>query len=209
MPSYTTRWGLSILGPGDSLNSDGYKALDADRRLMDRLLTVGCEEHRHTGETGLDRTPAAAPNLTLKSDGGTMSAGDRYFYQYTIIDDAGNESAPSPQTPIDMPAALAAPGAPTLTTLFGSGALLPGTYSYVLSAWAGANTFETKAESSSVVTIFGINPGSVSVTLPDLPIGAEGLNVYRKAPSGLHYLYITTLTGTVSKQFRRLTSRAT
>lgn len=193
MPNYTTRWGLSILGPGDTLNSDGYKALDADRRLMDRLLTVGCEEHRHTGERGADRTPTAPPNLELKLEGGTMSAGDRFFYAYTILDDAGNESAPSPPTPIDMPAAIPAPTAPALTALVGSGSLLPGTYSYVLSAYAGVTTFETKAESSAVITIFGINPGSVSIILPDLPLGAEGLNVYRKAPSGLHYLYIDSI----------------
>lgn len=193
MPNYTTRWGLSILGPGDTLNSDGYKALDADRRLMDRLLTVGCEEHRHTGELGSDRTPTAPPGVELKTEGGTMSAGDRYFYAYTVIDDAGNESASSPQTPIDMPAAIAAPNAPALTALVGSGSLLPGTYSYVLSAYAGATTFETKAEGSAVITIFGINPGSVSIILPDLPLGAEGFNVYRKAPSGLHYLYIDSI----------------
>jgi hypothetical protein len=193
MPSYTTRWGLSILGPGDALNADGYKALDSDRRLLDRLLTVGCEEHRHTGEQGADRTPTAPPNLELKTEGGTMSAGDRFFYKYTILDDAGNESAPSPQIGIDMPASISAPTAPALTALVGSGSLLPGTYSYVLSAYAGATTFETKAESSAVITIFGINPGSVSIILPDLPLGADGLNVYRKAPSGLHYLYIDSI----------------
>jgi hypothetical protein len=193
MPSYTTRWGLSILGPGDALNADGYKAVGADRRLMDRLLTVGCEEHRHTGESGADRTPTAPPTLTLLTSGGTMSSGERHFYKYTVIDDAGNESAPSPQTPIDMPAALAAPTAPALTALVGSGTLLPGAYSYVLSAYKGASTLETKAENSSVVTIYGISTGSVSLILPDLPLSADGLNIYRKAPSGLHYLWIASI----------------
>ena len=38
MPRYTDRWGLSILGSGDSLQSDGFKFTDADRELIDRLL---------------------------------------------------------------------------------------------------------------------------------------------------------------------------
>ena len=193
MPRYTTRWGLSILGPGDALNSDGYKALDADRRLMDRLLTVGCEEHRHTGEQGADRTPTAPLTLTLLTTGGSMRSGDRYYYKFTVLDDAGNESAPSPQVPIDMPPAVATPNSPALTAVTGTGTLLPGAYSYVLSAYKGANSLETKAENSAVVTIYGINPGSVQMILPDLPLSADGLNIYRKAPSGLHYLYITSI----------------
>lgn len=193
MTRFTDRYALSILGPGDSLNADGYKAVDADRRLIDRLLEYATEQHRHTGATGSDTTPEAPLSLALQPTGGTFGAGERYFYTYTIIDDTKSESAPAPYQGVDTPPAVASPNAPALTTITGTGTLLPGTYSYVLSAYRGANSQETKAETSSVITIYGVNPGSVSLRLPDLPLMADGLNVYRKAPSGLHYLYLASI----------------
>jgi hypothetical protein len=196
----TDRYSLSILGPGDSLNADGYKAVDADRRLIDRLLQYATEQHRHTGATGDDHTPTAPPNVALQPTGGAIGAGERYFYTYTIIDETGTESAPAPHQAIDSPPAVATPNAPALTTVSGTGSLLPGTWSYVLSAYRGANTQETKAEISSVIALYGVNPGSISMVLPDLPLMADGLNIYRKAPSGLHYLYLTSIANPTNGQ---------
>lgn len=192
MARYTDRWGLSILGPGDTLSAQGYKAVDADRRLIDRLLAYATEGHHHTGLTGQDRTPTAGPNLTLHTTGGGMTSGVRYFYAYTVVDDTGNESAASPAIPINTPVATAIPLAPTLSYLTGTGALQPGTYTYVVSAYKGAsNALETKATNSAAITIPSTSPAnSVSVTLPTLPLGATGLNIYRKSPSGMHFLYI-------------------
>jgi hypothetical protein len=196
MTRYTSRWGLSILGAGDALNADGYKAVDADRRLIDRLLEYSTEQHHHTGITGTDRTPVAPPVLTLITTDGSIPAGQRYYYTYTIIDDTGTESAPAPYTAIDTPPAIATPSAPLINPVTGSGSLLPGTYSYVLSAYRGANSLETKAENSQVATIYGVTPGSMSLTLPQPPLGADGFNIYRKSPNGLHYLWITDIATT-------------
>jgi hypothetical protein len=194
MARYTDRWDLSVLGPGDTLAGEGYKAVDADRRLIDRLLTYAVEEHHHSGVAGVDRTPVAGPTVTLQTTGGFIPSGTRYYYRYTVIDDAGNESAPSPIQPIDTPLAVAAPNAPALSTITGSGSLQPGTYSYVCSAYKGTNALETKASKSAAATIGGTSSSnSVSMILPDLPLGADGLNVYRKTPSGLHYLYLTSI----------------
>lgn len=201
MPRYTDRWGLSILGSGDSLQSDGFKFCDADRRLIDRLLSYAAEEHRHTGAIGEDLTPAAALNLFLSTTGGSIASGARYYYRYTIIDALGSESAPSPVSYIDTPPTVATPTSPAISYVAGSGTLQPGGYSYVLSAYKGASLQETKATNSSFITIPGAAPGnSVSLILPGAPAGADGYNVYRKSPSGMHYLYIASIVAPTALQ---------
>jgi hypothetical protein len=201
MARYTDRWGLSILGPGDSLSANGYKAVDADRRLIDRLLAYAAERHRHTGIAGTDLTPELAPTLTRLATGGVIPAGTRFYYRYTVVDEDGNESAGSPTQTIDMPAAIAAPGAPALSVVTGTGSLQPGTYSYVLSAYKAASSLETKATNSAVINIAGSSSvNSISMLLPDLPLGADGLNVYRKSPSGMHYLWIDSIAAPTNGQ---------
>lgn len=194
MPDSTDRWGLSILGPGDSLAADGFKFSDADIHFIDRLLAYAAEQHHHTGETGSDTTPAVQPNLTLLPTGGAFPSASRLYYQFTIVDSLQNESAPSPISSIDTPAALSTPGAPALNYVTGSGDLLPGNYHYVVSAYRGTSTQETKALNSATITIPGSNPNNeITMILPSLPLGADGLNVYRRTMSGMHYLYLTSI----------------
>lgn len=201
MPLYTDRWGLSVLGAGDSLQADGFKFTDADRKLIDRLLVYAAEGHRHTGLQGEDLTPAAGLNLGVYTTGGSMASGSRYYYRYTIIDDTGNESAPSPVTFIDTPPAIATPGAPALSVITGSGSLQPGGYSYVVSAYKGATSQETKAANSAFINVPGTSlVNSVSLILPSLPVGADGFNVYRKSPSGMHYLWLTNIVAPTQMQ---------
>jgi hypothetical protein len=194
MPEYTDRWGLSLLGPGDTLAGDGYKFSESDILLVDRLLQYAAEQHHHSGATGNDMSPRTGPNLAMLPSAGAMASSSRYYYVVTLVDDLGNETAPSPVSVVDTPAAVSTPGAPALSYLTGSGTLLPGNYSYVLSAYKGANNLETKATNSALVTIPGSSPTNhINLILPNLPIGADGLNVYRKSPSGMHYLYITSI----------------
>jgi hypothetical protein len=194
MPRYTDRWGLSVLGSGDSLQADGFKFSDADRRLIDRVLSYAAEGHQHTGLRGDDLTPTAALNLSLSITGGTIASGARYYYRYTVIDEIGNESAPSPIAYVDTPATVASPSAPATSYLSGTGALQPGGYSYVLSAYKGATSQETKASSAAFIAIPGTSPtNQVSLILPALPFGSDGFNVYRKTPSGMHYLWLTNI----------------
>lgn len=191
MPRYTDRWGLSVLGSGDSLQADGFKFSDADRRLIDRVLSYAAEGHRHTGMRGDDLTPTAALRLALFNTGGTIASGSRYYYRYTIIDEFGNESAPSPIAYIDTPSTVATPTTPATSYLSGTGTLQPGGYSYALSAYKGATTQETKASNAAFISIAGTSPlNQVNLILPALPFGADGFNVYRKSPSGMHYLWL-------------------
>jgi hypothetical protein len=194
MTGLTDRWGLAILGSGDTLADNDYQFTDADRRLIDRLLAYAAERHHHTGATGTDHTPTSPPGLSLLTTGGAIPSAIRYYYAFTVLDDLGNESAPSPYAMVDTPPAILEPGAPATAYLTGSGNLEPGGYSYVLSAYLHATTLETKAANSTTLTIPGSSPNNeVSIVLPALPQGADGLNVYRKSPSGTHYLYITSI----------------
>ena len=69
-----------------------------------------------------------------------MAAGLRFYYEYTLVDADGFESAPSPATFVDTQPPVAEPSAPTLSYVNDAGSLLPGSYSYVLSAYKAANT---------------------------------------------------------------------
>ena len=191
MGQQTDRWGLNILGPGSRISDDGYKFSDADRRLIDRLLAYAAEQHHHSGAVGSDLTPSAPPALSVANTGGAIPSGGRYYYRYTIIDENDNESAPSPVSSVDMPIAVSVPVAPTLSTQNVGGTLGPGAYSYVLSAYTTADTLETKAINSAYITVVGTTAtNQVTLILPALPPGGLGFNIYRKAPSGLHYLWL-------------------
>lgn len=199
MPDATSRWGLSIMGPGDTLAADGYKFSDADIHLLDRLLLYAAEQHHHTGETGYDTTPTVAPALSLLPTSGAFPSASRLYYRYTIVDDLRNESAPSPISSIDTPAAVATPGAPSPNYMTGAGSLLPGNYHYVVSAYKGTNTQETKALNSATITIPGSSTNNqVTLILPSLPYGADGLNIYRRTMSGMHYLYLASVAAPVT-----------
>lgn len=187
----TDRWGFSLLGPGDGISDDGFKFSDADIRLIDRILKYAAESHHHTGGAGVDNTPVTPPNLYLHTTGGAMPSGVRYYYKFTVIDTDDNESAASPAGYVDTPSPLQEPQAPVLNWMSGVGTLQPGTYTYVLSAYKGSSTLETKATQSAVVTILGASTtNEVILTMPTLPPGADGFNIYRKTPSGLHFLYL-------------------
>lgn len=194
MARYSDRWGLSILGPGDKISDRGYKFAGADITLIDRLLSYAVEQHRHTGIAGTDLSPEVGPTLTLEATGGSMPSGSRFYYRYTLIDADGNESAPSPVVSIDTATSIVAPQAPSPTLIAGTGTLAPGRYTYVLSAYKNINTLETKAINSAVLAVPSTNASnSVQLTLPTLPLGATGFNVYRRAPSGMHYLYLDSI----------------
>lgn len=196
MTARTPRWNLNTLGPGGSMADDGFKYSDQDRRLIDRLLELLLEKHHHTGLAGEDLTPATPPNLFAHASGGAIPSGVEYNYVFTVVDAEGNESAASPAANVFTPTQVVAPNAPVLTWLAGTGSLQPGSYTYILSAYKASNSLETKALNSARVTVLGSNPSNqVTLTLPALPAGADGFNIYRKSPSGMHFLYIDSTTG--------------
>lgn len=90
----TDHYGLKRMGPGEHFSDDGYKYTDADRVQMDRLLYLGAEGHRHVGAVAEPAEPGT-PTLTLSEASGSIPAGTRVYYKYTLVDVEGFESAPS------------------------------------------------------------------------------------------------------------------
>ena len=194
--TYTSHYGMKKLNVGEVISDDSYKFSDADRDTQDLLMYLGAEGHRHTGGAGSNDTPTAAPTLAVNTTSGILPAGRRIFYKYTLIDPTGGESGPSPEAFADTPAQVTPPAKPTLSSVATGGVLLPGNYYYVLSAYTGTagSNFETEALNPEYHFVEGTtSTNRVTITLPPLPSGAQGFNVYRQAPNGPGYFYITSV----------------
>ena len=186
----TTRFGFKTLDEGDSLADDSYKFTHADREQLDRILAF-FETHTHTGETTSDTSPVAGPELDLDTEGGNIPAGQRVRYRYTLVDPSGLETAASPEAYVDTPDPIDNPAAPSLSTANVGGTLIPGQYYYVLTAYQDFTTSETKATNPAHITVpAGTNTNENTLALPDVPFGATGFNVYRRAPGHTRYFYL-------------------
>jgi len=194
MAGNTSHYRLQKLAQSDSFDLNGYKFTNADRDQIDRLLYQGAEGHRHTGTSTSTATPSTGPSATVSTTGGTLSSGLTIYYKYALVDIYGNETAASPETVVSTIASLLQPSSPTMTTQTTGGTHLPGNYFYVLSAFTGANTSETKALSPAYITVpVGTSTNKVVLTLPTLPSGASGFNIYRKGPGDLSYFFLASL----------------
>lgn len=187
----TPRYHFTTMGAGDAFSANGYKYTDADRRLLEVLAYLGAEGHHHDGAAGDSSTPVA-PVLTLDATAGTIPGGARVYYKVTLVDPNGLESAGSPESFVDTPAALAPPAAPSLAVVSTGGTLQPGTRYYALSAYYPLSTQETTAPNIAPVQIFSGATNQVRVTRPTLPVGATGWNIYRREPGEIDYFYVTT-----------------
>lgn len=193
MVEYTDDYGLEKLGVGDQITD---KFGSEDRDTISQLLRLGAETHHHTGLPVEDAgfgVGARTLTLTQGQTTGVIPAGVRVHYRFTVTID-GFESNVSDTFYVDTPSPVAAPLAPVLETSDTGGVLLPGNYYYVLTAYTGTNTEETRGLSPTYLLVpSGTATNTVTVTLPDLPDGADGFNVYRKKPGGVRYDYVTTI----------------
>jgi hypothetical protein len=191
--SSTTNYGLKRLLQGDRFSEDGYQYSNADRVFIDAVLKI-LEVHDHTGGTVTDDTPTDAPDLILDTTAGSLPADSRIYYKYTLVDDGGLETAPSPEAFVDTPSQIGAPGAPVLSFATTGGTHSTGQYSYALSAYETSNTSETKATNFNTISVTGSTSTNViTLTLPSLPDGADGFNVYRLKPGGVDYVYLDSI----------------
>lgn len=192
----TENFNLSTLGRGDSFDADGYKYTNEDRIVIDRLIRQAME-HTHDGATGAEADPSVPPDLTLGTSGGGIPAGVRLYYKYSLMDTNGSETAASPLAYIDTPNPVREPSAPTFTTASTGGILLPGTYYYVLTAYTTVSTLETMASKPNYTLLASATTtNTVTLTMPSLPSGATGFNIYRKGPGSPRYYYLASTTGT-------------
>lgn len=193
----TPNYGFTTIGSaGDGRLSDNdYKFTYADRLLNDRLHKRMATHHHMGGASTSIDAPLAGPIVNLSTTGGTIEAGTRVYYKFTLVDELGFESAPSPVSVIDTPDPIDTPGAPIITQTPTGGVLLPGTYHYGLTAWKGTYDQETRGGPCVTVTVpQGTNTNRITITFPTVPTYAEGFNIYRKSPGSNRYYFLTSQT---------------
>jgi hypothetical protein len=190
MGSRTERFGfVTFDNDADTLDFHNYQAFVADRIAMDRLLRIACEAHTHTGQQ-LSEIPPSAPELTVSAAGGSLPANQPVHYRMSIVDQYGQERLASAPAMAFTAPQVQTPGAPTITP-FPGGILPPGDYQYAVSAIVDNADDETAMSNIATGTLQAPN-GTWYITLPPLPSGANGWNVYRKGPTEIGFARVGT-----------------
>lgn len=192
--SFTDHYGLQRL-TDDDISENSFKFSDADRVAIDRLLYLGAEGHRHTGGAASSDAPTLGPTVQLVTSSGSIPSSRRVYYKYTYVDGDGLETTESPEVHVDTPAAISSPAAPTLATTTTTGTLNPGSYYYALSAYQSFDDLETVVGTAAYIAVpYTTATNKNTLTLPTLPSGATGFNVYRKGPANVGYRYLASTT---------------
>jgi hypothetical protein len=188
MAGRTPRFGfLTFDNERDDLSSQNYKAFDADRVVMDRLLRIAVEEHHHNGVLTNEAMPAP-PRLILDT-GGTLPPNTPIYYRTALVDVHGQEHLASSTASVVTPIQIDAPDPPTMASTT-AGILAPGDYQYAISAYTGDSVYETALSHTITGRLSTADHGWI-ITLPHPPSGADGFNLYRKGPteSGFNFLF--------------------
>lgn len=182
----TSRFGFTTIeSTSQKLSDNSYKYPHGDRNLLDLLVQRAVELHRHTGEAASTLNPTAAPDLVASTSGGSIPGATRVYYRYTLLDAEGFESAASPESYVDTAAVVATPNAATLEVATTGGTLPAGMYQYQLSAYTtGINEETLPSTPISILVPVGTTTNEITLTLPSVPAGASGFNIYRKKPGG-------------------------
>ena len=180
MASETPRFRLTTFdNASDEITHAGWKFTGHDRRLLDQLL-VQAEKHRHAGITidpATDTKPDA-PVVSLNPTGGVFPANTTVHYRTAVVSD-GQEQVGSQIATVTTPAPMAIPAPPTLSSA--SGALTAGDWIYVLTAYYPSTEAETLGSRATSERLSAA--GGFLLTMPTLPSGATGFNVYRQGPT--------------------------
>lgn len=192
----TAHYGLSKYGRNSSISDDDYKFGVGDRDKLDMLLWL-LANHVHDGSSASATDPTDVLTLELDQSAGVLPAGTPVYYVYTLVNEFGAESLPSPEATIVIPPAVSSPSAVTFAIASG-GSLLPGSYAYAISAYKDANTLETLAPNVTNVQLLAGDTWQVTLTLPALPSGADGFNIYRRGPGQAQYHYLESIDMTVA-----------
>lgn len=195
MASESRNFQLQKLGSGDPFGLNDFAFSDRNIEVIDTLLKY-LADHTHDGAPPPQEGPDTPPALDLVAT--TVGAGfpseTTIYYRYAHVAPDGTESVASAQSQVTTPEPLPVPEAPVVEWGSASGSLPPGSYLYRVSVWTGTDTLETPAGPIGAVLI----PSTASVaravlTLPDLPTGGDGWNVYRRSPGGVDYQLIASV----------------
>ncbi|QBQ74881.1 esterase [Caudovirales GX15bay] len=186
MTGITRRFGFTTLGEDDDFDANDYAFSRENRIRLDKIITETIERHRHTGAASSLEVPSA-PTLTMEPAGGTFAPNSTITYRYGYVDTDGQESVASTPASIVTTQTVTAPEPATLSQDTG-GFLLPGPYSYLLTAYTGESIYETTPSRPVTGTL---TAETWTLTFPSLPAGADGWNIYRKGPTDTEPIYLT------------------
>ena len=192
---------LLMIGSGQSLARNYGEFLTTNIRKIGAGLRH-TETHRHNGQVVASAADAPNdPTVALASEDGGIAAGVTVEYRVARVDALGVESAASDVVSFDTPEAIDTPDPVTLSRIATGGALNPGLYEYAVSVWTGFHTYETLAD-NEVGAHLPPSDGDeqqIVITLPELPAGADGFNVYRRLPGSVTYNLLATLADTYAE----------
>lgn len=182
--------GITILNPGEGLDSDNYAFTGRDRELIDYGIRLGAKQHRHTGLPGL-ADPSAPASASVTPSAGFIPAGLTISVGYSYEDAQGGETRISPTvvvstgSPLEVPALL-----PTAVLETGAGSLTIGTYYYAMS-YLDAEGGETPV-GGTVTVNRPAGSETAQVKLSGLstgwPSGVVGYRLYRAVNGGAYDL---------------------
>lgn len=181
--------GITILNPGEGLDSDNFAFTGRDRELIDYGVRMGAKLHRHNGAVGMP-DPTGTASASVTASGGAIPTGVTISVGYTYSDAQGGETRLSPTTAVTTGSPMSVPTvAPSVAIDYASGALLTNTYYYALS-WLDGEGGETPVGPTASVDR---EPGfaTAQVHLSNLNAGmatasASGWRLYRAAGGGAY-----------------------
>jgi hypothetical protein len=191
MSSTTGFFGLQKLGPNDPTSTNDYAFTNKNIDTIDRLLGK-FDSILSSGSSPID-DPTEPLSLTVSTTGGIIPAGRTVRYKFAWVDSYGNETAASPEATVTTNSPISRPAQAGLVYSSSGGTLLGGNYFYILSAYVGINTAETNGGTAGSITIRGGTTNSVTLTLPSLPAGADGFNVFRRGPGEAQFFYLDSI----------------
>lgn len=138
----TTFAGLTVLDPGEGLDTDNSAFTGPDREAIDHFLRLGAKLHRHNGSAGLSNPGQAASGAIIAS-GGTIAPEVTLSLGYTLEDAQGGETQISPLATTSTGAPMSVPvAAPSAAFSDSAGSLLVNTYYYGVT-WTDGEGGET------------------------------------------------------------------
>lgn len=176
--------GLTSLEPEDSVYDDNASFLWRNPQIIDALLKVGAQTHRHDAHPATPN-PSLAPVVTMSPYGGFLPSGQTFWFGYTVLDPNGGETLVSPLASATTADTFAGPTlAPSAAV--GSGGGLPGGQ-YVYAA-ARMDDMGGETPPGPGVLVGVAAPSKVTLSQLDLVRGtADHLAIYRSTAGGEYF----------------------
>lgn len=176
---------LKLSGEGTPLDTNDFEFFTTNVDKFDAGARLAAT-HRHDGQTVASPDAPADPSLSLTSDVDGAFPGDATVHYRISKIASGIESPASTVATITTPGSLPSPtDPPTIAVAATGGELVAGLYGYAYTFWRSLFTFETKPSAGAYANL-PVSGGDTQVAqleFPELPEGADGINIYRRLPN--------------------------